>query len=187
MRLFLKIIGVLVLTGLLGGAATFLYIVSFTSQEGTKQFDCAVVFGAAVWPGGNPSHALADRTYAAIEAYENNQVHCLVFSGADSAYGKHEVDVMLDIVYEENVALEDIELDYEGVNTKRTIENLQKGRSYLLVSNDFHLARISLLARQIGLEDFAVHRSVYRLGRYSREPFFVMREVVAFWYYVFGG
>jgi len=57
----------------------------------------------------------------------------------------------------------------------------------LFVSNDFHLARISLLARKEGIKKFAVQRSPYRFGRYSREPFFVAREIVAFWYYALGG
>ena len=164
---------------------TLVHIVSLYPAVGTTQHDCAVVFGAAVWPGGNPSDALSDRTHTAIDAYEQGQVSCLVFSGADSAYGKHEVDVMIDIAYERGVALEDIELDYDGVNTRQTILNLAPDRSYLLVSNDFHLARISLAANQRDL-DFEVQHSVYRHGRYRREPFFVLREAVAFWYYALG-
>ncbi|PCI90300.1 hypothetical protein COB18_00915 [Candidatus Kaiserbacteria bacterium] len=162
------------------------YIFSFyTGDTQDTRYDCAVVFGAAVWPGGIPSHALADRTHEAIDRYVDGQVSCLVFSGADSVYGKHEVDVMIDIADEREVTLEDIELDYEGGNTKKTIQNLNTDRSYLFVSNDFHLARISLLARQVGIEKFDVQKSEYRFGRYSRESFFVFRELVAFWYYAF--
>lgn len=168
---------------LLIALSTLVYIFSFYTHVSTQQYDCAVVFGAAVWPGGNPSHALSDRTHAAIDAYDRNQVSCLIFSGADSAYGTHEVDVMLDIAYEREVELEDVELDYDGDNTKQTVSNLDPNRSYLLVSNDFHLARINLFAHQLGLHDYDVHRSVYRHGRYTREPFFVLREMVAFWYY----
>jgi len=166
---------------------TFLYILSFYSEDSTGTFDCAVVFGAAVLPGGRPSNALSDRTYEAIKLYENKRVSCLVFSGANSAYGKHEVDVMLDIAHKEGLNTKDIILDYNGINTKKTIDNLKRGKSYLFVSNDFHLARISLLARKEGIKKFAVQRSPYRFGRYSREPFFVAREIVAFWYYALGG
>lgn len=158
---------------------------SFYNHVNTQEQDCAVVFGAAVWPGGNPSHALADRTHAAIDIYEEGYVSCLIFSGADSAYGKHEVDVMLDIAYERKVELEDVELDYSGTNTKQTIQNLDDSRSYVLVSNDFHLARINLLATKAGISDFKLHSSKYRLGRYTRESFFLMREIVAFWFYAF--
>lgn len=166
---------------------TLAYIFSFYTPKEVSVYDCAVVFGAAVWPGGNPSHALADRTYSAIEAYKNNTVSCLRFSGADSVYGKHEVDVMLAIAVQEGITAHDIELDYAGDNTRDTIKNLDPSRSYLLVSNDFHLARISLLARKAGLDNVEVFKSEYRLGRYSKETFFIFREAVAFWYYAFVG
>lgn len=187
LRSIIKIFGSIIFIAALVSGATFLYIFSFYSEETTKQFDCAVVFGAAVWPGGNPSDALSDRTQTAIDVYNNGQVSCIVLSGADSAYGKHEVDVMLDIAYAGGVDLEDLELDYKGINTRKTVENLPKDRSYLLISNDFHLARISLLAKQAGVEEFAVQRSQYQLGRYSDESFFIVRELVAFWYYALGG
>lgn len=183
MKSFLKIIGVSAVIVLLLFVGTFAYITSFYGAKNIGQYDCAVVFGAAVWPGGNPSHALADRTYEAIDVYKNGEVACLIFSGADSAYGKHEVEVMKDIAQEEQIPLSDMEFDYEGGNTKDTIDNLDKNRSYVFVSNDFHLARINLLARQAHLEDTAVRSSEYRLGRYTKESFFIFREIVAFWYY----
>lgn len=169
------------------GLGTLAYILSFYVQSDTQRHDCIVVFGAAVWPGGKPSPALHDRTHAGVDAYERGEADCLVFSGADSAYGKHEVDVMLDIAYEREVELEDVELDYKGRNTKQTILNLDPERSYLLVSNDFHLARINLLATQRGDLEFEVQGSDYLQERYTREPFFILREIVAFWYYVLGG
>lgn len=187
LKKFLYILGAFVAGIALIALGTLVYILSFYAQASTQQYDCAVVFGAAVWPGGNPSHALSDRTHTAIDIYNRNQVACLVFSGADSAYDKHEVDVMVDIAYEREVAFEDIELDYDGDNTKQTIANLEPERSYLLVSNDFHLARIKLFARQLELGEYGVHSSEYRHGRYTREPFFILREIAAFWYYVLVG
>lgn len=185
MKVLFKTIVFTVLIIVLVEAGTLLYVLSFYSEKSLDTFDCAVVFGAAVWPGGNPSHALSDRVNEAIDIYENKRVGCLVFSGADSAYGKHEIDVMLDIAYERKVELEDIELDYQGLNTQQTIRHLDPSRSYLLISNDFHLARIHLLAWQQGISNFALHSSDYRMGRYSREPYFLLRETIAFWYYVF--
>jgi vancomycin permeability regulator SanA len=94
---------------------------------------------------------------------------------------------MRDIAYEREVARADIELDYEGYNTRQTILNLDASRSYLLVSNDFHLARINLLATQRGDLEFGIQGSDYLQERYTREPFFILRELVAFWYYALGG
>jgi vancomycin permeability regulator SanA len=155
------------------------------------EYDCVVVFGAAVWPGyfgPVASHALRDRTLSAVDLYNNKLTQCIILSGGESIYGAHEVDVMTDILLENNVPESVIELDREGVNTIATINNLNKSRSYILVSNDFHLARIGLLAQRAGLGDagFALHAAEYRVGgRYRREYYFTAREAVALWYYFF--
>lgn len=181
-----NILGASVLLIALFVLGTFAYLFSFYNLPKTLEpVDCIVVFGAAVWPGGKPSDALSDRMYEAVALYERGVSSCLLFSGADSVYGRHEVDVMLDIAYELNVDYADVELDYEGVNTKATINNLDTNRSYALVSSDFHLARIALLAKQRGLDEYHVVGSTYRLGRYSSEPFLITREIGALWYYAF--
>jgi len=176
----------------------FLHILSFYGHEATKEADCAVVFGAAVWPGYYgpvASHALADRTLAAAELYKQRLVGCLVLSGGNSIYGAHEVDIMTDILVSKGVPTEALELDRDGHNTLATIENLSKDRSYILVSNDFHLARIGMLAQRLDLNNkgFTLHAATYGAGsgrsgleaRYGREPYFVLREVVALVYYFF--
>ncbi len=171
---------------LFGG--TVLYMFSFYHiPETQKHADCAVVFGAAVLPGGKPSDAIADRVLHAIDLYKEGRVDCLLFSGADSVYGRHEVDVMLDMAYQYNVPYGVIRVDYDGKNTKATIKNLDKSKSYIFVSSDFHLARISLLAHQAGIENYTLSSSPYRNGRYTDEKFLLLREVAAFWYYIFTG
>ena len=183
MRKSIKIlIGILLSVALLLGA-TFVYVRSFSGTTSTGTHDCAVVFGAAVWPGGSPSHALEDRTLEAIDLYKEGLVKCLIFSGAQSAYGIHEVDVMNIMAKDREVEDSMIVLDYEGVNTLKTIQNLDPTLSYIFVSNDFHLARIALLARKLGLTRYDVYASEYRNGRYGKEMQFVVREVGAFWYY----
>lgn len=165
----------------LGG--TLMYVYSFSGTTFDGEADCAVVFGAAVWPGGLPSNALSDRTRSAIALYNGGNVACIVLSGAPSAYGAHEVDVMHTIVRGEGIPDEDIRLDYDGFNTLQTIQNLKSGTSYVFVSNDFHLARIQLLAKQLGVEEYALYASIYQSGRYASELRLAAREVGAFWYY----
>jgi len=173
---------------------TFLHIFSFYTHQATRQADCIVVFGAAVWPGYYgpvASHALADRTLAAAGLYDQKLSNCIILSGADSVYGAHEVDVMTDILLENGVPESAISLDREGFNTMATIGHLSKGRSYILVSNDFHLARSGLLAQRAGLQagpqnGFTLHAATYQSGgRYAKEYYFTLREAVAFWYYFF--
>ncbi len=172
-------------------AAVILNIFSFYTHQAQEPKDCAVVFGAAVWPGYYgpvPSHALADRTLAAASLYKADLVKCIVLSGADSIYGAHEVDIMTDMLLVADVPEGIIELDRDGTDTYATIKHLDKSRSYILVSNDFHLARIGLLAQRAGLSKggFAPHAAPYVSGgRYYKEPYFLWRETVAYIYYFF--
>lgn len=146
-------------------------------NEFNKTADCAVVFGAAVWADGRPSHALADRTVAAVELYKNDQVNCLIMSGAD-----REPSVMAKIAHNLGVDDTDITQDAVGLNTLATLKNIDKDRSYVLVSNDFHLGRIRMIAARLGL-DAEVHAAEYRYGRYTKEIYFTIREIAAtMWY-----
>lgn len=145
--------------------------------------DCAVVFGAAVYPGGVASGALYERTYTAVQLYKEGKVDCMVLSGADSAYNAHEVDVMRDIAIANEVPLEALEFDHDGESTRVTLAHLNSNRSYILVSNDFHLPRVNLLAQKAGIKEYILMPSEYLNGRYTRESLFVFREAVALWYY----
>lgn len=143
----------------------------------TERADCAVVFGAAVWKGGRPSHALSDRTVAGIQLFEKNSVDCLVFSGADA-----EPEVMAKMAKNAGIPSEKVELDIEGINTLATLQNLDPSRSYILVSNDFHLGRIKLLAKKLDLKA-VTHAAPYQYGRYVKESYFVLREIFGtMWY-----
>lgn len=149
--------------------------------------DCAVVFGAAVWRGDTPSHALYDRTVTALNLYQTDQVDCLIFSGGASKNGSHEVDVMKKLALEVNIPESDIFLDYEGVNTISTVKNLQKFSdqftSLILVSNDFHLGRIRLLGWKFIDQPFSLHAAKYHYGTYGRERYSFWREVLGTLYY----
>lgn len=149
--------------------------------------DCAVVFGAAVYPGGVASGALYERTHTAVQLYKDGFVKCVVLSGAESAYNAHEVDVMRDIALAEGIPIKNIVFDHDGTNTRATLSHLSADTSYAFVSNDFHLARIKLLAQQQDISDFVLVPSKYRNGRYTREWLFIFREAIALWYYTVSG
>lgn len=161
------------------------HVQSFYGSEAVVPKDCVVVFGAAVAPGAKPTRALYDRTKSAAEIYKKGLVRCVILSGAPSVYGAHEVDVMREIMLDEGVKVNDLFFDFEGFNTQQTIENLDKKKSYILVSNDFHLARINLLAKRTGLKDFTLQASTYNKGRPQNELYWVVREMIAVIYYFF--
>ena len=172
------------------GVGTWGIIALQSHQTLQETKDCAVVFGAAVWKNNIPSHALYDRTTSAIKLLNQEQVSCLVFSGGPSRYGAHEVEVMQKLFEDKLVSKNqaqkppEIFLDYNGTNTLATIKNLPPNRSFVFVSNGFHLARIRLLAWRTGKKDSAFHRAEQYRGNYTREKFFVAREMLAWWYYL---
>ncbi len=160
-------------------ATSFWWVQINKNSVALERADCAVVFGAAVWKGGRPSHALADRTIAGIQLWEQNQVDCLIFSGADS-----EPEVMAKMAKTAGIPQKKIELDTNGINSLATLQNLNSERSYILVSNDFHLGRIRMLAWKLNLNS-VIHAAPYQHGHYIKESYFVLREVLGTIWYLF--
>ncbi len=178
------IIGTIII---ISGASLFVLSEKYQKNFAGKK-DCAVVFGAAVWRDDIPSHALFDRTIAGIELFKKGQVNCLIFSGGKSRYGTHEAEVMKKIALENKIPAKKIFLDYEGNNTWETLQNIRKnfaGKSFVFVSNDFHLARIRLIAWKMGIKDFALQSAKYQNGKYFKGNYFFWREVAGVLYYTF--
>lgn len=182
---FLKGIFIGLSIPVLGGLLIASYIVGNYQHVFEDTADCAVVFGAAVWKGDVPSHALYDRTMTGISLFQDEKVNCLIFSGGASTYGAHEADVMKKLAQDADVPEDKIYLDYEGTNTLATIKNLPIEKSFVFVSNDFHLARIKMIAWKLGIEDFSLHTAQYYQGRYLKEPYFFFREFFAVIFYGF--
>ncbi len=183
---YLKIMLVLFLLLLAFLLFTIAYIVYFPNALSNKNLkkDCILVFGAAVKPDKSASSILKDRVQSALYLSEKEGVNCLVLSGAKSVYGVHEAEVMKGLLdkfgRKENL---NIIIDTKGLNTCASIRNLDKEKSYIFVSSDFHLARINLLAKKLGFKDYALHASKDS-ERYIKKPYFLFREALAFWYYL---
>lgn len=147
---------------------------------------CGVIFGAAVWRDDIPSHALDDRIQAGINLYQNGNINCLILSGGPSTIGTHEVDVMKKIIMTEGINEQNLYTDYSGTNTQRTIQNLPPDiQSFVMISQDFHLARIRLIARRHSVPNVSLHAAPYLHGKLTKEPYFFTREVFGWLLYQF--
>jgi len=155
------------------------------SQE--KNQICGVIFGAKVYSNNNPSDALYDRLQTGIELYKNKVINCLVLSGGKSQNNaQHEVEVMKKIAQQNNIPTKNLYLDFAGKNSIKTLQNLsQKIDYFVLISNDFHLARLEVLAWKINLENYSTYSAKYNFGRYAKEGYFIFREIIAVIYYFF--
>lgn len=154
------------------------YVKSHYTEQytGEELKGCVVVFGAAVWRDDIPSQALDDRMQSGIELYKRG-INCLVLSGGESTYGAHEVDVMRRLAREAGVPNRHLVLDYHGDNTLATMLNLDPAVTHVLVSNDFHLARIGLMAQRLDFTNYYLHAANYQVGTYHKRTKYFWREV----------
>jgi len=172
------------------GLGTLLHILTFGATDYVRTADAAIVFGAAVRPDGAPSHALRDRTRTACALYRRGLVHTLVLSGGrDPDAPLSEPACMARIAAAEGVPASALVLDETGEDSAATVaaaRRLAEARGWhglLMVSHDYHLARIKLACERAGLPAWTVPAVESRwLGP---KPWFTAREVIAWaWYYV---
>lgn len=144
---------------------------------------CGVVFGAAVKRDNIPSNALNARIMAAASLYKSGVTECLILSGGPSTYGTHEAEVMREQLLVQGVPQSALTLDLEGRTTKATIANLDEDDRYIFISNNFHLARIRLLARRAGIEWYSLSGADYLGDNTHIDGKLFVREVVGNIYY----
>jgi vancomycin permeability regulator SanA len=172
---------------ILSGLGVFSWVLGNYSHTFTRHAECAVIFGAAVWRDDIPSHALFDRTMSGVQLFKENKVECLILSGGPSKIGTHEVGVMRKLAFEQGVPVKNIRTDFKGLNTLATLKNLPKDvDSFVMVSNDFHLARIRMLAWKLGIKNVDFHAAQYHSGRYREEFYYFVREMGGVVFYFLG-
>lgn len=157
-----------------------LHLLSFGATDYARPADAIVVFGARAYADGRPSLALEDRVRHGIALHRAGYAPRLILSGAPD-----EVPVMARLAREAGVPAAALGLDPAGLNTWATLKNLRE-RRVIAVSHYYHLARIKLGARRLGIACATVPCTMSR--RLQKEPWFVARECAAFVsYYLFRG
>jgi uncharacterized SAM-binding protein YcdF (DUF218 family) len=162
-------------------------IVTFGPTRYDRPAACAVVFGARVWNDGTPSDALADRVDEAVELYRRGLASKIVMSGGvEPQNGLSEAVVMRARAVSEGVPSDDVILDEAGVDTARTVQNTaalmrHDGlESALVVTHYYHEPRAKMLFDRAGIRSFTVPATMKR--RLLKEPYFLLREVAAYWH-----
>lgn len=165
------------------------HIMSFGATDYSRSADAAVVFGAAVRPGGEPSTALLDRTLTACDLYHRGLVDTLVLSGGRNPSAPlSEPACMAQIARAQGVPDHALVLDETGLDTAASIRAAadlatEHGwSSLLMVSHDYHLARIKLTCDRAGIRAATVPATETRW--ILKKPWFVAREVLAFGWYL---
>jgi uncharacterized SAM-binding protein YcdF (DUF218 family) len=168
-------------------AMPLLLMVTLGPTRYARHADCAIVFGARVWDDGTPSDSLADRVDEGVRLYRQGLVGRLVMSGGiDRRNGFSEPEVMRDRAVRAGVRPEDVLLDEAGIDTASTVKNgaeLMRRHgmgSTLAVTHYYHEPRVKMLFERAGVRTYTVPARMSR--RLLKEPYFVAREVLAFWH-----
>ncbi len=157
------------------------HVFTFGRTSYARKADWIVVPGARCYADGQPSQALRERVRTACRLYREGYAGKLFLSGGPGDGSTHETEAMRALAIEEGVPAGEIVLDRDGRNSLATIRHAPPGK-LLLVSHFYHLPRLKLLARREGREAYTVPADEER--RIRGTPWFVAREIAAFWRYL---
>jgi SanA protein len=175
----LVVLGALALFGLRAWTGSRYASRIYSGVDDTPPMPAAIVFGAGYWPGGLLSDALRDRMDTAIDLYRAGKVNKLLLTGDNRFVDYNEPAVMAEYARSQGVPREDLVLDYAG---RRTYDSCYRAGAIfgveraVLVTQEFHLPRALLTCDRLGLE---VVGTVADRHRYTREPWFRLRELAA--------
>lgn len=139
----------------------------------------AIVYGAAVRPGGHLSAVLHDRMATAVSLYEAGHVDKLLLSGDNRSHDYNEPAAMMAYALAHGVDPADIQPDYAGLRTYDTCyraRHIFGVETAVLVTQEFHLPRALFICRNMGIQAIGVESD---LRPYSRARWFAIRETWA--------
>lgn len=139
----------------------------------------AIVYGAAVRPGGYLSAVLQDRMETAIALYEAGYVDKLLVSGDNRTADYNEPAAMMAYALARGVDPADVQPDFAGLRTYDTCyraRHIFGVETAVLVTQEFHLPRALFTCRNMGIEAVGVSSD---LRPYARARWFEIRETGA--------
>lgn len=117
----------------------------------------ALVLGAAVWPGEQPSPALRRRALHAVHLYRRGDVTRIIASGGLGRHPPAEAEVIRRLCMAGGVPASAILIENRSATTRENIANAlpiarAAGiRNIILVTDSYHAPRARLTARSLGL------------------------------------
>ena len=149
--------------------------------ESTRNADCIVVPGAAIWKNRQPSDALQYRLTKAAELYREGRAPLVIVTGGGEG-NYAEAIVMAEWLAERGVPESALIIENESATTRDSginVARLMRKRGLntaLVVSQWFHVGRTRMCLSQEGLETLPVPCGGNTL---VKEPYFVAREMIA--------
>lgn len=141
-----------------GAGLVLALIATVGATDWRAKADAILVLGSRVHPDGTPSGSLRDRTRTACALWKEGLAPRIVLSGGrDPAAAASEPEAMRRLAREEGVPDAALVVDETGADTAASVRftaRLARERGWsrvLVVSHDYHLARVRLLAARAGL------------------------------------
>jgi uncharacterized SAM-binding protein YcdF (DUF218 family) len=156
--LWKRLITGILLLGIVGWMSIMLAVLVFGSWDRARPSDAVVVLGAAQYMG-RPSPVLRARLDHAIDLYSKGVAPLLIVTGGKgSGDTTSEAAVSREYAMQQGVPDSAILMEIEGRTTSeslRTVATMMKERkldSVVLVSDPFHMLRLTVLGRRLGLQ-----------------------------------
>jgi uncharacterized SAM-binding protein YcdF (DUF218 family) len=152
-----RVIGALVVLAMAGWLAMVVAVVVVGARDEAAPATAIVVLGAAQYEG-HPSPVLRARLDHALELYRRSLAPVIIVTGGMGA-GDTTSEAQVSRLYllEHGVPDSGVVMETHGLTTSQSIHAVAAivsalpGRRVILVSDPFHMLRLSILARALGL------------------------------------
>ena len=191
-RGLLKAVVALILAGVLTFASCLWVVLAEGHSDMRSEPDTMIVLGCMVYEWG-PSILLQDRLNTALDYLEDHPDTTVVVSGGQGA-DEHisEAQAMHDYLVEHGFPSEQILLEDQSTNTYENLSfsnhliaehGIDVTDDIVVVSNDFHLARVRMLFKRVTGGDYHLYTLAAptshlpsRIKMYIREPLALIKS-----------
>lgn len=158
-HLRVRVIGAAVILVMLAWIAMVIAVIVVGARDQAAPADAIVVLGAAQYEG-RPSPVLRARLDHALELYQRSLAPFVIVTGGTGAGDTtSEAQVGRRFLLERGVPDSAIVMETHGLTTSQSVHAVaaivsdlpEGGRRIILVSDPFHMLRLSILARALGL------------------------------------
>jgi uncharacterized SAM-binding protein YcdF (DUF218 family) len=181
-RWVLKLFSVLIILIVALYAAQVLEVYLYSKNNTIDRADAVIVLGAAAW-GNNPSPVFRERLNHAIDLYQGGYCRYIIITGGkgypdelgESVIGKKYV--MKNGVPESDIIIENYSRSTEqNLHYAQIIATYHDIKSYILVSDPYHLRRAAYVADRYGMKVYlsATPTSRYKSG--EQKMSFLLKE-----------
>lgn len=163
----LEIAGVIVFLALLWGPTIYANLstkshrfdLNKTPVSNVPDRKVALVFGAGILPGGEPTPYLKERVQTAVKLYKAGRVQKILVSGDNSNKHYNEPDAMKKLAVKLGAKDADVVEDYAGYSTYDSCfraVHIFNVHSAILVTQGYHLPRAIMTCTDLGINSIGV-------------------------------